>query len=45
LRPPDFFRPSTRVFSGFVFVISAKSGYETNRIPGEVGLGLRTGMV
>ena len=33
-----------RVFSGLVFVISAKSGYETNRIPGDVGLGLRTGI-
>src|SRR5688500_9223025 len=44
LRPPDFFRPSVRVFSGSVFVISEKSGYETNRRPGLVGLGLRIGM-
>jgi hypothetical protein len=26
LRPPDFFRPSTRLFSGSLFVTSAKSG-------------------
>src|SRR4051812_29656265 len=45
LRPPDFFRPSTRVRSGSVFVISAKSGYETKRRPALVGLGLRIGMV
>ena len=44
LRPPDFFRPSTSVFSGSVFVISAKSGYVTKRRPGEVGLGLRIGI-
>src|SRR3954451_15904285 len=44
LRPPLFFRPSVSDFSGVVFVISAKSGYETKRIPGDVGLGLRTGM-
>src|SRR3954469_8555253 len=44
LRPPDFLRPSTSVRSGSVFVISAKSGYETKRRPGEVGFGLRTGM-
>src|SRR4051812_36750424 len=44
LRPPDFLRPSTRVFSGSVFVISAKSGYETKRRPGLVGFGLRMGM-
>src|SRR3954451_5605293 len=44
LRPPDFFRPSTRLFSGSDFVISAKSGYETKRRPGLVGLGLRIGM-
>src|SRR3954452_3113926 len=44
LRPPDFLRPSTSVRSGVVFVISAKSGYETKRRPGDVGLGLRTGM-
>src|SRR3712207_2832411 len=44
LRPPDFLRPSTRVFSGSVFVIGEKSGYETNRSPGLVGLGLRIGM-
>src|SRR5436305_15233477 len=43
-RPPDFLRPSTRVFSGSVFVISAKSGYVRNRRPGEVGFGLRIGM-
>src|SRR5918999_600602 len=44
LRPPLLVRPSTRDFSGSVFVISAKSGYETKRRPGEVGLGLRIGM-
>src|SRR3954469_22100724 len=44
LRPPDFLRPSTSVRSGSVFVISAKSGYETKRRPGEVGLGLRIGI-
>src|SRR5829696_9571508 len=44
LRPPDFLRPSTRVFSGSVFVISEKSGYVTKRRPGDVGLGLRIGM-
>src|SRR4051812_35817257 len=43
LRPPDFLRPSTSVRSGSVFVISAKSGYETKRRPGLVGLGLRMG--
>src|SRR3712207_2936768 len=44
LRPPDFLRPSTRVFSGSVFVISAKSAYVTKRRPGDVGLGLRIGI-
>src|SRR4051794_41239758 len=44
LRPPDFRRPSTRVFSGSPFVISEKSGYETKRRPALVGLGLRIGM-
>src|SRR4051812_7845788 len=44
LRPPDFFSPSMRVFSGSVLVISAKSGYVMNRRPGEVGLGLRIGI-
>src|SRR3954468_17750158 len=44
LRPPDFLRPSTSVFSGSLFVISAKSGYVTKRRPGEVGLGLRIGI-
>src|SRR4051812_54916 len=44
LRPPLFLRPSVSDFSGVVFVISAKSGYETKRIPGEVGLGLRVGI-
>src|SRR4051795_2989239 len=44
LRPPDFLRPSTSERSGSVFVISAKSGYETNRRPGLVGLGLRMGI-
>src|SRR5271154_731966 len=44
LRPPLFFRPSMSVFSGVDFVTSAKSGYETNRIPGLVGLGLRIGI-
>src|SRR5579884_2902853 len=43
LRPPDFFRPSVRDFSGSSRVISAKSGYMTNRRPAEVGLGLRMG--
>src|SRR3954465_2126768 len=42
--PPRLMRPSTRVRSGVVFVISAKSGYETKRRPGEVGLGLRMGI-
>src|SRR4051812_43941074 len=44
LRPPDFLRPSTSVFSGVVFVISAKSEYVTKRRPGLVGLGLRIGI-
>src|SRR5688500_17290853 len=44
LRPPGFFRPSVRVFSGLVFVISERSGYETKRRPGLVGLGLRMAM-
>src|SRR5947209_8349545 len=44
LRPPDFVRPSTSVFSGSVFVISEKSGYETKRSPALVGLGLRIGI-
>src|SRR4051812_40935514 len=44
LRPPDFLRPSVSVRSGVVFVISAKSGYETKRRPGDVGLGLRMGI-
>src|SRR5579863_7191914 len=44
LRPPDFFRPSVSDFSGSVRVISEKSGYITNRRPGEVGLGLRIGI-
>src|ERR1700755_1739233 len=42
-RPPDFLSPSVSVRSGVVFVISAKSGYETKRRPGDVGLGLRMG--
>src|SRR3954447_12220773 len=41
LRPPLFVRPSTSVFSGRSFVISAKSGYVEKRRPGLVGLGLR----
>src|SRR5918998_3163263 len=44
LRPPDFFRPSVRPFSGRFFVRSEKSAYETKRIPGLVGLGLRIGI-
>src|ERR1700756_768004 len=44
LRPPDFFSPSVSDFSGWVRVISAKSGYVTNRRPGEVGFGLRIGI-
>ena len=44
LRPPDFLSPSTRLFSGSVFVISAKSGNVMNRRPAEVGFGLRIGM-
>src|SRR3954454_16410437 len=44
LRPPDFFRPSTSVFSGLVLVTSAKSEYETNRRPGDVGFGLGVGI-
>src|SRR3954471_23432657 len=44
LRPPDFLSPSTRVFSGVFFVISAKSEYVTKRRPGLVGLGLRIGI-
>src|SRR6185295_9657345 len=44
LRPPDFVRPSTSVFSGRSFVISAKSGYVEKRRPGLVGLGLRMAM-
>src|SRR3954462_10957750 len=45
LRPPDFLRPSTRVFSGSVFVNSAKSGNVMNRRPAEVGFGLRIGIL
>src|ERR1700736_2467057 len=44
LRPPDFFSPSVSDFSGSPRVISAKSGYVTNRRPGEVGFGLRIGI-
>src|SRR5689334_16558914 len=44
LRPPDFLRPSVSDFSGFDFVISAKSEYVTKRRPGLVGLGLRIGI-
>src|SRR5215210_3083056 len=44
LRPPDFVRPSTSVFSGRSVVISAKSGYVAKRRPGLVGLGLRMAM-
>src|SRR5215216_5695199 len=44
LRPPDFLSPSTRLRSGSVFVISAKSGNVMNRRPGEVGFGLRIGI-
>src|SRR5436190_23080786 len=44
LRPPDFVSPSTSDFSGDFFVISAKSAYETNRRPGDVGFGLRMGI-
>src|SRR3954453_20913843 len=44
LRPPDFLRPSTRLFSGSVFVISAKSAKVMKRRPADVGLGLRIGI-
>src|SRR3954447_18940758 len=44
LRPPDFLSPSTRVFSGLVFVISLRSAYETKRRPADVGFGLRVGI-
>src|SRR4051794_35366750 len=44
LRPPDFLRPSTSVFSGSDFVMTLKSAYETKRSPGLVGLGLRIGI-
>ena len=44
LRPPDFFSPSVSDFSGSDRVISAKSGYVTNRRPGDVGFGLRIGI-
>src|SRR3954447_24606504 len=44
LRPPDFFRPSVRLFSGSVLVITEKSAYVENRRPGLVGLGLRMGI-
>src|SRR5438309_6265056 len=44
LRPPDFLSPSVSDFSGSERVISAKSGYVTNRRPGDVGLGLRIGI-
>src|SRR3954452_7413719 len=44
LRAPLFFRPSVSDFSGFVFVISAKSAKVVKRRPGLVGLGLRIGM-
>src|SRR5438270_11166361 len=43
LRPPDFFSPAVSDFSGSARVSSEKSGYITNRRPGEVGLGLRIG--
>src|SRR5437763_12034609 len=45
LRPPDFLRPSVSDFSGEERVTSEKSGYETNRRPGDVGFGLRIGIV
>src|SRR3954447_9463815 len=41
LRPPDFFRPSVRDFSGSALVTSEKSGNVAKRRPGLVGLGLR----
>src|SRR5438270_603362 len=44
LRPPDFLSPLVRDFSGSSRVSSAKSGYVANRRPGEVGLGLRSGI-
>src|SRR6478735_12565049 len=44
LRPPDFLRPSTSDFSGFVLVISAKSAYVAKRRPALVGLCLRIGI-
>src|SRR3954447_18409277 len=44
LRPPLLLRPSTRLFSGSVFVTSAKSGYVEKRRPGLAGFGLRIGM-
>src|SRR3954465_7005323 len=44
LRPPDFLRPSTRVFSGGFFVVSAKSEALAKRGAGLVGLGLRIGI-
>src|SRR5215210_7020506 len=44
LRPPLLVSPSTSVFSGSVFVISAKSGNVMKRRPADVGLGLRIGM-
>src|SRR5579884_1376721 len=44
LRPPLFLSPSVSDFSGSPRVISAKSGYITNRRPAEVGLGLRIGI-
>src|SRR4051794_375100 len=44
LRPPLLVRPSTSVFSGSVFVISAKSGYVMKRRRADVGLGLRMGI-
>src|SRR5215212_3771253 len=44
LRPPDFFRPSVRVFSGSVLVMTLKSAYVTKRRPALVGLGLRIGI-
>src|ERR1035437_6248715 len=44
LRPPVFLRISTRLFSGFVFVISLKSANEMYRVDGVSGLNVFTGI-
>ena len=44
LRPPFFVTGSSRLFSGFVFVISSNVETDMKRRPGEVGLYRRIGI-